>query len=218
LGGVKAQGAMHDIFRGTTVIPVVTIARAADAVPLATALRRGGLGVIEVTLRTPEAISAIEEIARHLPSVVVGAGTVLTDADARRAREAGARFLVSPGLTPDVAAAGLASELPYLPGVVTPSEIMQARDLGLSLLKFFPAMPAGGPAALRAYAQVFAGLAFCPTGGVTAENAGEFLALPNVPMVGGGWMAPPDAIEAGDWARIERLAREAAAITPSRPH
>jgi 2-dehydro-3-deoxyphosphogluconate aldolase/(4S)-4-hydroxy-2-oxoglutarate aldolase len=209
---------MHDIFRSTTVIPVVTIHRAADAVPLATALRRGGLSVIEVTLRTADAITAIEEIARHLPGVVVGAGTVLTGADARRAREAGARFLVSPGLTPDVAAAGLASELPYLPGVVTPSEIMQARDLGLSLLKFFPAMPAGGPAALRAYAPVFAGLAFCPTGGVTAENAGEFLALPNVPMVGGGWMLPADAVEAGDWRRIEGLAREAAAITPARPH
>jgi 2-dehydro-3-deoxyphosphogluconate aldolase/(4S)-4-hydroxy-2-oxoglutarate aldolase len=202
---------MHEIFSGTTVIPVLTIARAADAMPLAKALCRGGLNVIEVTLRTPDAIAAIEEIAR-LPEAVVGAGTVLTGADARRAREAGARFLVSPGLTPDVAAAGLGSDVPFLPGVVTPSEVMQARDLGLSLLKFFPAMPAGGVAMLRAFAPVFAGIAFCPTGGITAENARDFLALPNVPMVGGAWMVPADAVAAGDWGRIERLAREAASL------
>jgi 2-dehydro-3-deoxyphosphogluconate aldolase/(4S)-4-hydroxy-2-oxoglutarate aldolase len=137
---------MHEIFRGTRIIPVLTIERAGDAVPLARALAQGGLNVIEVTLRTPEAPAAIAAIARELPEVVVGAGTVLRAADVTRAEEAGAKFLVSPGLTPELAAAGLASDLPYLPGAVTPSEIILARDLGISFLKFFPAHAFGGPA------------------------------------------------------------------------
>jgi 2-dehydro-3-deoxyphosphogluconate aldolase/(4S)-4-hydroxy-2-oxoglutarate aldolase len=203
---------MHEIFRGTTVIPVLTIARVADAVPLAASLLRGGLRLIEVTLRTPDALAAIRAIAHDVPDIVVGAGTVLTGADASRAREAGARFLVSPGLTPELAAAGLASGLPYLPGAVTASEVIAARDLGFSLLKFFPAAAAGGVELLRAYAPVFAGVAFCPTGGVTAENAGAYLSLANVPMVGGSWMAPAEAVAAGDWRRIEALARAAAAL------
>ncbi len=206
---------MHEIFRGVAVIPVLTIARAADAVPLAAALVRGGLRVIEVTLRTPEAPAAIREIVRRVPDAVVGAGTVLTGADITRATEAGARFLVSPGLTAELAAAGRASDLPYLPGAVTPSEVMGARELGFSLLKFFPASAAGGIEMLRAYGPVFAGIAFCPTGGITAESAGAYLSLPNVPMVGGGWLAPADAVAAGDWARIEGLARRAAQLGPA---
>jgi 2-dehydro-3-deoxyphosphogluconate aldolase / (4S)-4-hydroxy-2-oxoglutarate aldolase len=203
---------MHEIFRDVAVIPVVTIARVADAVPLAEALLGGGLRVIEVTLRTPAAAAAIEEIRRRLPDVAVGAGSLLTGADIGRAVTAGARFLVSPGLTPELAAAGLASERPYLPGVMTPSEVIAARDVGLSLFKFFPATMASGVETLAAYAPVFPGIAFYPAGGVTPANARHYLALPNVTMVGGDWMVPAAAIEAGDWRRIERLAREAAAL------
>jgi 2-dehydro-3-deoxyphosphogluconate aldolase / (4S)-4-hydroxy-2-oxoglutarate aldolase len=203
---------MHPIFRDTRIIPVITIDRAADAVPLARALARGGLHVIEVTLRTPEAPAAIAAIARDVPEVVVGAGTVLRAADVTRAREAGATFLVSPGLTAEIAAAAIATGLPYLPGCVTPSEIMAARELGLSLLKFFPAEPSGGIAALRHFAPVFAGIAFCPTGGVNQSNAAEYLALPNVPMVGGSWMAPSELVAAGDWAQIADRARLASGL------
>jgi 2-dehydro-3-deoxyphosphogluconate aldolase / (4S)-4-hydroxy-2-oxoglutarate aldolase len=204
---------MHDLFRGTAVIPVVTIARAADAVPLASALLRGGLRVIEVTLRTPAAADAIREIARRVPDAIVGAGTVLTGADVFRAVEAGAHFLVSPGLTPDLAAAGLACELPYMPGAVTSSEVIAARELGFSLLKFFPAAAAGGIEALRQLAPVFPGIAFCPTGGVGEENAAQYLALPNVPMVGGSWMAPSELVAAGDWAQIADRARLASGLS-----
>ena len=203
---------MHEVFQGTTVMPVVTIARAADAVPLAAALLRGGLRVIEVTLRTQEAPAAIRAIARALPDMVVGAGTVLTGADVTRAVGAGARFLVSPGLTADLVAAGLGSELPYLPGAVTPSEVIAAREHGFSLLKSFPAAASGGIEALRQLAPVFPGIAFCPTGGVGAENAAQYLSLPNVPMVGGSWMAPAEAITAQDWAGIEDKARRAAGL------
>jgi 2-dehydro-3-deoxyphosphogluconate aldolase / (4S)-4-hydroxy-2-oxoglutarate aldolase len=205
---------MHAIFQGTTVIPVVTVARAADAVPLATALLRAGLRVIEVTLRTPEAAAAIREIARRVPDAIVGAGTVLTGADVTRAVEAGARFLVSPGLTPDLVAAGLGSELPYIPGAVTPSEVIAAREHGFSLLKFFPAAASGGIEALRQLAPVFPGIAFCPTGGVGEANAAEYLSLANVPMVGGSWMASGEAIATGDWAGIEERARRAARLKP----
>jgi 2-dehydro-3-deoxyphosphogluconate aldolase/(4S)-4-hydroxy-2-oxoglutarate aldolase len=201
---------MHAIFRETRVIPVVTIERAADAVPLARALARGGLNVIEVTLRTPAAPSAIAAIARDVPEVVVGAGTILRDSDISRALAAGARFLVSPGLTPELAAAGLASEVPYVPGAITPSEIIAARELGFSFLKFYPAAGAGGVSTLRNYGLVFSGTVFCPTGGVTGENAREYLALPNVPLVGGAWMATPEAIAAGDWVGITERARSAA--------
>jgi 2-dehydro-3-deoxyphosphogluconate aldolase / (4S)-4-hydroxy-2-oxoglutarate aldolase len=201
---------MHAIFRETRVIPVVTIERAADAVPLARALARGGLNVIEVTLRTPAAPSAIAAIARDVPEVVVGAGTILRDSDISRALAAGARFLVSPGLTPELAAAGLASEVPYIPGAITPSEVIVARELGFSFLKFYPAAGAGGVSTLRNYGLVFSGTVFCPTGGVTGENAREYLALPNVPLVGGAWMATPEAIAAADWAGITERARSAA--------
>jgi 2-dehydro-3-deoxyphosphogluconate aldolase/(4S)-4-hydroxy-2-oxoglutarate aldolase len=202
---------MHAIFRATKVIPVVTIDNVADAVPLARALARGGLNVIEVTLRTAAAPTAIAAIARDVPEVVVGAGTVLRDSDVTRALSAGARFLVSPGLTPELAAAGLASDVPFLPGAVTPSEVMLARELGFSVLKFYPAAGSGGVTTLRNYALVFAGTVFCPTGGVTGENAREYLALPNVPMVGGAWMATQEAIAAGDWVGITDRARRAGA-------
>ena len=203
---------MHAMFRDVKVIPVLTIEDAADAVPLARALAKGGLRVLEVTLRTPASLAALTAISREVPETTVGAGTVLRPSDVTRAREAGAKFLVSPSLTPDLAAAGLGTGLPFLPGAVTPSEIMSARDLGCSFLKFFPAEPAGGAAALRSFAAVFAGVAFCPTGGVNAGNLADYLSLPNVPLVGGSWMVPPDAVAARAWDRIEGAARDAVAL------
>ena len=203
---------MHALFRGASVIPVLTIEREDDALPLARALAEGGLHVIEVALRTPAATAAIAAIVREMPQIIVGAGTLQRAADVAAAVHAGARFLVSPGTIPELAAAALASELPYLPGVATPSEIMAARALGLCLMKLFPAEALGGTGFLRALAPVFPGVAFCPTGGIDEHQAAEYLALPNVPLVGGSWMAPKDAIAAGDWPRIRRLAERAAAI------
>jgi len=205
---------MHEIFERTTVIPVLTIDRLQDAVPLASALVRGGLNVLEVTFRTEAAAPAIAAIARELSQAVVGAGTLLRPNDISQALEAGAKFLVSPGLVPELVAAGLAAaEVPYLPGVATASEVMTARGLGCSLLKFFPAAPMGGAATLAAFAPVFRGIAFCPTGGITEETAPSYLKLPNVPMVGGAWMAPAAAIAERDWARITSLAKRAAGLT-----
>ena len=203
---------MHALFRGTSVIPVVSIDRERDAVPLARALADGGLDLIEVTLRTAAASVAIAAIARELPHVRVGAGTLQRAADVAAAVEAGARFLVSPGMTPELAAAALATDLPYLPGVATPSEVMAARALGICVMKLFPAGALGGVAFLKTLAPVFPGVAFCPTGGVDEACAADYLALPNVPMVGGSWMAPKEAILAGDWTRIRRLAERAAMI------
>jgi 2-dehydro-3-deoxyphosphogluconate aldolase / (4S)-4-hydroxy-2-oxoglutarate aldolase len=203
---------MHALFRGISVIPVLTIERERDALPLARALFEAGLPVIEVALRRPAAIAAIATIARELPQVAVGAGTLQRAADVAAAVHAGARFLVSPGMTPELAAAALASELPYLPGVATPSEVMVARALGICVMKFFPAEALGGAGFLAALVPVFPGVAFCPTGGIDERSAADYLALSNVLLVGGSWMAPKDAIAAGDWPHIRRLAERAAAI------
>jgi 2-dehydro-3-deoxyphosphogluconate aldolase/(4S)-4-hydroxy-2-oxoglutarate aldolase len=194
------------------VIPVIVIDRAEHAVPMARALLEGGVRVLEVTLRTPVALAAIEAIARAVPEAIVGAGTIRTQADARSAVAAGARFAVSPGLTPSVAEACRAVRLPLLPGAATAAEVMLAAELGFSFLKFFPASAAGGAAMLKAWASPFADMAFCPTGGITAENAASYLALPNVRVVGGTWLTPADALERADWPRITRLAREASAL------
>ena len=204
---------MHEIFERTTVIPVLTIERIEDALPLASALVRGGLTVLEVTFRTEAAAPAIAAIAREIPDAVVGAGTLVRPNDISHALEAGAKFLVSPGLVPELVATGLAiSDVPYLPGVATASEVMAARGLGCSLLKFFPAAAMGGPSTLGAFAPVFPGIAFCPTGGVTEETAPSYLRLPNVPMVGGAWMAPAAAIAERDWTRITSLAKRASGL------
>jgi 2-dehydro-3-deoxyphosphogluconate aldolase/(4S)-4-hydroxy-2-oxoglutarate aldolase len=194
------------------VIPVLTVERLADAVPLARALVKGGLPVLEVTLRSEVALQALAAMAREVPEAVVGAGTVLGEGQLQQAMAAGARFGVSPGCTPALAKAVKAAGLPFLPGVQTVSEAMALSEQGFRLLKFFPADAAGGTTWLKAAAAPLAGLRFCPTGGVGAETAPGYLALANVACVGGSWVAPRDAVAAGDWARIERLAAAAAAL------
>jgi len=197
------------------VIPVLTIDRLADAVPLARALARGGLPVLEVTLRTGVALEALAAMAREVPEAVIGAGTVLEAAQLRQAIDAGARFGVSPGCTAALAQAVKAAGLPFLPGVQTVSEALALREQGFRLLKFFPADAAGGTAWLKAAAAPLADVRFCPTGGVGIETAPSYLTLPNVACVGGSWVAPRDAVAAGDWARVERLAASAAALKRS---
>lgn len=194
------------------VIPVIVIERLEDAVPLARALVEGGVRVLEVTLRTPVALGAIEAMAREVPGAIVGAGTIRSAADARAAKQAGAVFGVSPGYTAEVGAACRDIGLPLLPGVATASEVMAAQADGLSFLKFFPATAAGGIPMLKALAGPFPDVVFCPTGGITLQTAPEFLSLPNVKVCGGSWLTPADAVKSGDWGRITRLAAEAAAL------
>jgi 2-dehydro-3-deoxyphosphogluconate aldolase / (4S)-4-hydroxy-2-oxoglutarate aldolase len=194
------------------VIPVIVLNSVAHAVPLARALVAGGIRMLEVTLRTPVALACIEAIARDVPEAVAGAGTVRSAADAQAAAMAGARFAVSPGYTHAVGKACHDLQLPLLPGVATASEIMAAQADGYTALKFFPAMQAGGAAMLRAWQGPFGDVKFCPTGGITAANAPEFLALANVVCVGGSWLTPADSVVSGDWARITQFAREAKAL------
>ena len=194
------------------VIPVLTIDRVEAAVPLAQALVRGGLPVLEVTLRTEAALQALELIAREVPDAVVGAGTVLDAKQVEQVQRAGARFGVSPGCTTELAAAVSAARLPFLPGIQTISEAMRLADLGFSLLKFFPADTAGGIGWLKAASAPLGGLRFCPTGGIGAETAPAYLALANVACVGGSWVAPKDAVAKDDWDRVERLAAAASKL------
>jgi len=196
------------------VIPVIVLQRLEHAVPLAEALLAGGVKVLEVTLRTPAALRCIEAIAKAVPQALVGAGTIRSAADARAARDAGSVFGVSPGYTVAVGAACRDAGLPLLPGVATASEVMAAMADGLSFLKFFPASAAGGLPLLKALHGPFPDVRFCPTGGITPESAPSYLALANVPVCGGSWLTPNDAIEAGDWSRITRLARAAALLRP----
>jgi 2-dehydro-3-deoxyphosphogluconate aldolase/(4S)-4-hydroxy-2-oxoglutarate aldolase len=201
-----------DVMRAAPVIPVIVLHDVAHAVPLARALVAGGIRMLEVTLRTPVALQCIERIAREVPDAVAGAGTVRSADDARAAAKAGAQFAVSPGFTRTVGAACRDAGLPLLPGVATGSEIMQAQEEGHTQLKFFPAQQAGGTAMLKAWQGPFADVQFCPTGGVNAQNAGEFLALANVVCVGGSWLTPADAVASGDWDRITQLAAAAARL------
>ena len=205
------HAALLAVLTRAPVVPVLIIDRLEDAVPLGTALVNGGLPALEVTMRTPVALEAIRAMSA-IPGAIVGAGTVLDAEQARAAVAAGARFLVSPGSTTELIDAAIALGVPILPGVATASEAMVARDKGLRVLKFFPAGPAGGPNYLKALASPLQEIQFCPTGGVSLDNAGDYLKLANVVCVGGSWVAPVDAVKAGDWARIERLAREAAAL------
>lgn len=194
------------------VVPVVVVDDVADAVPLARALVAGGLPVIEVTLRTPVALDAIRAIATLVPEAVVGAGTVITPESVTESVAAGARFLVSPGWTETLLDAMLASGVPFLPGVSTASEVVALLERGLSEMKFFPAEAAGGTAYLKSLSGPLPQARFCPTGGISLASAGSYLALPNVGCVGGSWMLPADAIATKDWGRVEKLAREAAAL------
>ncbi|WP_121711977.1 bifunctional 4-hydroxy-2-oxoglutarate aldolase/2-dehydro-3-deoxy-phosphogluconate aldolase [Streptomyces sp. E5N91] len=195
------------------VVPVVVVDDLADAVPLARALVAGGLPAIEVTLRTPVALDAIRAIAGEVPDAVVGAGTVVTAEQVGEVVAAGARFLVSPGWTDTLLEAMRGSGVPFLPGVSTASEVVALLERGVREMKFFPAEAAGGTAYLKALAAPLPQARFCPTGGITPASAPEYLALPNVGCVGGSWMLPKDAIAGRDWARVEALAREAAALS-----
>jgi 2-dehydro-3-deoxyphosphogluconate aldolase / (4S)-4-hydroxy-2-oxoglutarate aldolase len=200
---------IREILGRAPVVPVLVIDKVADAVPLARALVGGGLPVLEVTLRTEAAWGAVDAMVAEVPDAIVGVGTVLRPEDFARARAAGAGFAVSPGLTPALAAAARASQLPYLPGVMTPGEVMAAVADGHTALKLFPAQQAGGLGMLKALGAVFRDVVFCPTGGITADTLPDYLALSNVACVGGSWVAPSDAIKAGAWDRITTLARAA---------
>jgi 2-dehydro-3-deoxyphosphogluconate aldolase/(4S)-4-hydroxy-2-oxoglutarate aldolase len=199
----------REVMRDAPVIPVIVLNEVAQAVPLARALVAGGIRMLEVTLRTPVAIQCIEAIAREVPDAVAGAGTVRNAKDAEAAVKAGARFIVSPGYSSALGRACKELGVPLLPGVATGSEIMAAQDDGYSEMKFFPAVPAGGAPMLKSWHGPFPDAVFCPTGGITAANARDFLCLPNVACVGGTWIVPADAIEKGDWARVTRLSNEA---------
>lgn len=194
------------------VIPVLTIERLEDALPLSRALVAGGLPVLEITLRTACALDAIERIAGEIEGAVTGAGTVLNRRDFQRAEAAGAAFIISPGLTEPMIEAAASSPLVFLPGVATASDLMRGLEAGLTRFKFFPAETSGGAAALKALHGPFGQVRFCPTGGITAASAPTYLALANVACVGGGWVAPAEAVAAGDWDRIAGLARAARAL------
>ena len=201
-----------EIMRTSAVIPVIAIDDIAHAVPLARALVAGGIRVLEVTLRTAHGLPAIRAIAEQVPDAIVGVGTLTQPEEFAAARDAGAVFGVSPGLTAALIEAAKASGLPLLPGVMTPSEVMAAREAGFRQLKLFPAVPAGGIGMLNALAGPLGDVMFCPTGGVSQDNAAQFLACRNVACVGGSWLTPKDALEAGDWDRIAALARAASAL------
>jgi len=208
----QARFTALQVMQDASVIPVIVLNDVAHAVPMARALVAGGIRMLEVTLRTPQALACMEAIAKAVPDAVVGAGTVRTAADAKAAANAGAKFAVSPGYTSAVGQACRDQGLSLLPGVATGSEIMMAQEDGYTDLKFFPAMQAGGTAMLKAWSGPFFDVRFCPTGGVTPQNATEFLSLSNVACVGGSWLVPADALAQGDWARIEKLAREASQL------
>jgi 2-dehydro-3-deoxyphosphogluconate aldolase/(4S)-4-hydroxy-2-oxoglutarate aldolase len=206
---------IHTVLRTGPVMPVIVLDNVADAVPLARALVAGGIRVLEVTLRTAAALDAIRAIAREVPDAILGAGTVVLPADLEAAAAAGARFAVSPGASPDLLDAGRQGPIPLLPGVMTPSDVINALAAGYTAMKLFPAAQAGGLGMLKALAGPFPQVRFCPTGGIDAASAPAFLALPNVACVGGSWLTPADRVRAGDWAAISALARAAAALRPA---
>jgi len=200
------------VMQDAPVIPVIVLNDVAHAVPMARALVEGGIRMLEVTLRTPQALACMEAIAKAVPEAIVGAGTLRSKADAQAAAHAGARFAVSPGYTSALGDACRDLGLPLLAGVATGGEIMAAQEDGFTALKFFPAMQAGGSAMLKAWSGPFYDVKFCPTGGINLQNARDFLALPNVLCVGGSWLVPADALAQGDWPRITALAREAVGL------
>lgn len=207
------QTSLEQMMTAAPVIPVVSVNDPAKAVQMARALTKGGLPAVEVTLRTDKAVECLAAIAGEVEGCIPGAGTVLSAGQIGKCEKAGARFLVSPGASPALLDAAEDSEVPLLPGTATASEIMRLGERGYRHLKFFPAEPAGGVAYLKAIAAPLPQFRFCPTGGVSAQTAGTYLALPNVLCVGGSWVAPAELVEKGDWSGIEALARSASAIT-----
>lgn len=203
---------LKDVLKTGPVMPVIVIRDIAHAAPLARALARGGIRVFEITLRTEAALDAVEAMRDAVPDAIVGVGTVTRADDLEAAVTAGAMFAVTPGVTRELVEAAAGPSLPLLPGVMTPSELMLARSFGFDALKFFPAREAGGVGMLRALSGPFPDVLFCPTGGITVDTAGSYLALPNVACVGGSWLAPIDLMEQGDWDGITRLAEQAVAL------
>jgi 2-dehydro-3-deoxyphosphogluconate aldolase/(4S)-4-hydroxy-2-oxoglutarate aldolase len=204
--------AFGDDLRATRIVPVIVIKDLAHAVPLAKALVEGGLNILEVTLRTDVALTAIAAIAKEVKGAIVGAGTVINARQFSAAAEAGSKFVVSPGLTDEVVKAARDHDVPILPGVATASEIMQGLSLGLSTFKFFPAETSGGAPAIKALGGPFPQVRFCPTGGIGPKNLSSYLSLPNVIAAGGSWMVPSDLNEANAFARATVMAREAKAL------
>lgn len=203
------QLAPKDLFKITPVVPVMVIERLEDAVPMAEALMAGGIRLLEVTLRSEVALSAIERLRERVPKAIVGAGTVTRPAQLQQVKAAGAQFAISPGVTNDLLRAGAHGDVPLIPGIATISELMMARDIGYDHLKFFPAEAAGGTAMLKSIAGPFPDISFCPTGGIHQDNYREYLALPNVRCVGGSWILPKAAINAGDWTAVTAAAKAA---------
>lgn len=201
----------EEIFAAGPVVPVLVINDVEKAVPLAKALMEGGIKVLEVTLRTPAAIDVIKRIAQEVPDSLIGAGTVTNAQQLKAVVEAGAKFAISPGMTADLLKAGMDSEIPLIPGISSISDLMKGKDAGYTHMKFFPAEASGGVKAIKSISGPFPDVTFCPTGGIGPNNYNDYLALNNVKCVGGSWLAPDDAIESGDWARITQLAKEAVA-------
>lgn len=208
----KSSSKARALLATAPVIPVITIERAADAVPLARALIKGGLRVIEITLRTEAAMAAAAAIVAEVPEAIVGIGTVLSAHDLAQAARTGAAFAISPGQSPELLKAAADGDLPYVPGIQTASDLTACVNAGFDVVKFFPAVPAGGLAALNALSGPFPGVSYCPTGGIGEANAAEWLANPKVIAVGGSWIAPPADIKNGAWAAIENRARAASAL------
>jgi 2-dehydro-3-deoxyphosphogluconate aldolase/(4S)-4-hydroxy-2-oxoglutarate aldolase len=205
----------HSLLDIVPVIPVVVVNDPADAVPIAAALVDGGLPVIELTLRTPAALDAVQRIANEVPDILVGAGTIVDTDQPEQAAAAGAQFLVSPGSTPGLRAAMRDTGLPHLPGVATVSEVLTLLEENYTEMKFFPAEPAGGAPYLRAMHSPVPAARFCPTGGITPTNLADYLKTPNVGCVGGSWLTPADAVERRDWTRISDLAKAARELADS---
>lgn len=199
----------EEVFSQGPVVPVLVIKKVEHAVPLAKALMKGGINVLEVTLRTDAAVEVIRKIATELPDAMIGAGTVTNEEQLKMVEEAGAKFAISPGLTTSLLEAGKRSSVALIPGVSSISELMQGLDLGYTNLKFFPAEASGGIKALKSIGGPFPDVNFCPTGGIGTNNYLDYLALPNVKCAGGSWLAPDDAVESGDWDRITELAKAA---------
>ena len=201
---------IQQVMTTSPVMPVMVINNLEQAVPLAQALVSGGLKVLEITLRTPVALDAIRRIKAEVPGAIVGAGTIINVQTLHQAIDAGAQFIVSPGVTDQLLDAALATDVPLLPGVATSSEVMRLLERGITAMKFFPAEAAGGIPMLKSFAGPLPQVTFCPTGGVNPNNAPAYLALSNVACVGGSWMAPAELVDAGDWDEITRRAKEAA--------